>query len=155
MQADLHHGAQCVAPPDRETFSFLWIFFPPNTSFSFILFWWRRLRLRAGFICSPPSTSESLFSTLTCNLRLLIFPSGDPHSAREQGQHPRSLVSPSASISDWIYCSRFIGSFVFWAVSDYLAAGLTVWIVKNAPSDTKPSTQYCLITNEPLDKRAQ
>lgn len=28
MQADLHHGAQCVAPPHRETFSFLWVFFP-------------------------------------------------------------------------------------------------------------------------------
>lgn len=40
-------------------------------------------------------------------------------------------------------------------LSDSLVAGLAVWIVKNTPSDTTPSTQYCLITNEPPDEWAQ
>lgn len=121
------------------------IFSPPPLSFSYVLFWGKHLRLHTGFIRSSSSTSESLFSTLTCNSRLLLSPRWDSHSTGAEEQHPWSSAPLAASISDRICSSRFIGSFVFWVVSDDIAPGLTVWIVTKTPSDTKPRTQYSLL----------
>lgn len=106
-----------------------------------------------------PSQRSSSFQSH--HLWSIVFPTvmrfkGPPYSQRwdtngaiTEEQQPPNLVTPSTSVSDWICSHWFSGSFVFQVVSGYLTTGLVLWIVSNIPSDTKPSTLHCLITNEP------